>query len=103
VRRAGLDDRLRDRLGRGRRWRRLGLGRDGDGSRLGLLPLGLAAEPLGVGEAPDAVRQRIVDARGVALDADLQSLAEVEHHLVLDPELPRQLVDPDLLRGQARP
>jgi hypothetical protein len=36
----------------------------------------------------------------VALDADLQSLGEVEHHLVLDTELPRQLVDPDLLRCQ---
>ena len=74
---------------------RLGLG-------LGLLDDRLAAQALGVGQAPDAVRGGIVDARRVALDADLQALGEIEHDLVLDAELSRQLVDPDLLRGQAR-
>ena len=73
----------------------------GDGllRRFGLLDDRLAAQTLGVGEAPDAVRERVVDARRVALDADLQALTEIEHHLVLDAELPRQLVDPDLLGG----
>ena len=73
---------------------RLGLG-------LGLFDDRLAPQALGVGEAADAVRERIVDARRVALDADLQALGEIEHHLVLDAELSRQLVDPDLLRSQA--
>jgi hypothetical protein len=68
---------------------------------LGLLDDRLAPQALGVGQTPDAVRGGIVDARRVALDADLQTLGEIEHHLVLDAELPRQLVDPDLLRSQA--
>src|SRR5439155_23176056 len=49
-----------------------------------------------------AVRGGIVGARRMALAADLQPLGEIEHHLVLDAELSRQLVDPDLLRSQAR-
>jgi hypothetical protein len=73
---------------------RLGLG-------LRLLDDRVTAEALGVGQTPDAIRGGIVDARRVALDADLQALGEIEHHLVLDAELPRQLVDPDLLRSQA--
>jgi hypothetical protein len=63
---------------------------------------GLAPQSLGVGKAANAVGERVVDARRVALDADLQALAQVEHDLVLDAQLPRQLVDPDLLRGQSR-
>ena len=74
----------------------------GFGCGLGLVDDRLATEPFGVGEAADAVGERVVDARRVALDADLQALGEIEHHLVLDAELSRQLVDPDLLRGQAR-
>jgi hypothetical protein len=75
--------------------------------RLGLLGLGLlddrlAPKSLGVGETPHAVRGGIIDARRVALDADLQALGQIEHHLVLDAELSRQLVDPDLLGCQAR-
>jgi hypothetical protein len=106
---------VRDRSGRGRR--RLGLGRGrllhhglglglgaplGLGLRLGLVDDGLAPEPLGVGQTPDAVGRRVVDARRVALHADLEPLGEVEHHLVLDAELSCQLVDADLLRSQAR-
>jgi len=33
----------------------------------------------------------------MALHADLELVREVEHHGVLDAELPRQLVDPNLL------
>ena len=73
----------------------------GLGLGLGFLDDRVATKPFGVGQTPDAVRGRIVDARRVALDADLQALGEVEHDLVLDAELSRQLVDPDLLRGQA--
>jgi hypothetical protein len=60
----------------------------------------LFAQALGIRETADAVGQGIVDARRVALDADLQSLAQVEHDLILDAELSRQLVHPDLLGGQ---
>ncbi len=63
---------------------------------------GLAPQSFGVGKAANAVRERVVDARRVALDADLQALTELEHDLILDAQLPRQLVDPDLLRGQSR-
>src|SRR5262249_15961957 len=38
----------------------------------------------------------------MALHADLQAFAQLEDDLVVDPELPCQLVDPDLLRGQSR-
>ena len=46
--------------------------------------------------------ERVVDARRVALHADLELVAEIEHHLVLDAQLSGELVDPDLLRGQSR-
>src|SRR5437763_566114 len=99
-----------------RRRRRLGLGRLGDGRRglldrrdllglgrgrrrlgLGLLDDGLLAQALRIGQAADAIGRRVVDARRVALHADLELVREVEHHGVLDAELPRQLVDPNLL------
>jgi hypothetical protein len=67
-----------------------------------LLDDGLAPQSLGVGKTAYAVGERVVDARRVTLHADLQALAQVEHDLVLDAKLPRQLVDPDLLRGQSR-
>jgi hypothetical protein len=38
----------------------------------------------------------------MALHADLQLGSELEDDLVLDTELSRQLVDPDLLDGQGR-
>ena len=71
--------------------------------RLGRLDLGdrVAPKTFGVGKAPHAVRERIIDARRMALDADLQALAQIEHNLILDTELSRQLVNPDLLGGQA--
>ncbi len=113
-----VGDRHLDQRGRGHRSGRgvatrlldgrLGLGLGGPALRLRLgLGLGLvddrvATKPLGVGHPADAVRGGVVDARRVALDADLQALGEIEHHLVLDAELSRQLVDPDLLRSQAR-
>jgi len=76
-------------LGLGRR-RRCRLG-------LGLLDDGLPAQTLRVGQTTDAIGRWIVDARRVALHADLELVGEIEHHGVLDAELPRQLVDPDLL------
>ena len=68
---------------------------------LGLVDDRVATEPFGVGQTADAVGRGVVDARRVALDADLELLGEIEHHLVLDAELSRQLVDADLLRCQA--
>jgi hypothetical protein len=62
----------------------------------------LASQPLAVGQPADAIGERVVDARRVALDADLQALAQVEHDLVLDTQFPRELINPDLLRGQSR-
>jgi hypothetical protein len=104
------DRRRRGRLGLRRRGfldRRFGLGLGGAlglGLRLGLrfVDGGLATQPFGVGQTTDAVGRGVVDARRVALHADLEPLGEIEHHLVLDAELSRQLVDPDLLRSQAR-
>jgi hypothetical protein len=68
---------------------------------LGLVDDGVTAEAFGVGQTADAIGRGVVDARRVALDADLELLGEIEHHLVLDAELSRQLVDADLLRCQA--
>ena len=85
---------------------RLGLGlgapRPRFGSGSGSSTIGSRRSPSESASAADAVRGGVVDARRVALDADLQPLGEIEHHLVLDAELSRQLVDPDLLRSQAR-
>ena len=81
--------------------RRRGLGlrdRLGFGLRLGLLLL----EAPAVGQAPDAVGRGLVDARGVALHADLELGRELHHDVVVDAQLPCELVDPDLLRGQTQ-
>ena len=116
------------RRGRGRRRRlrlldrgRLGLGDVGDrgGGRLGgadrrsllgrlllgrlLLDLGLvddgiASDALRVGESADAVRHRVLDARGVALDPDLELGGQLEGFLVAEAQLTGEFVDPDLLR-----
>jgi hypothetical protein len=48
-----------------------------------------SAKALGVGEAADAVGLRVLDARGVALDADPQALAEIKGFLVGQPKLSR--------------
>ena len=87
-----------------------GLGRGGGGERRlrrgrrlgGRLGLGglLGAQTLRVGQASDAIRHRLLDARGVALDAHLQLVGQVEDDLVVDAELAGQFVDADLL-GQA--
>jgi len=108
-----FDDRLRLRFGfllGGHR--RRGLGRLGGALRRRLLGgrllldrglLGrLATEPFGVGQTADAVGERIVDARRVALDSDLQALAQVEDDLVVDAQFTGQLIDPNLLGGQSR-
>src|SRR5205085_3186446 len=54
-------------------------------------------ETLRVGETAHAVGLRILDARGVALHADPQAVAQIKGFLVGQPELTRQLVDPDPL------
>jgi hypothetical protein len=91
--RRGSRDHLRVGLGLGAPvWLRFGLG---------LVDDRVATEPFGVGQTADAVGRGVVDARRVALHADLELLGEIEHHLVLDAELSRQLVDADLLRCQA--
>ena len=95
--------------GAARLGRRLGRRPRGPHGPLGLLGrrLARALRPSARDGAPRRRRgggrgQRgVVDARRVALHADLEALGEIEHHLVLDAELSRQLVDPDLLRGQA--
>jgi hypothetical protein len=93
---------LRGGFLRGAGWLRGRLGLLGNRLRLGLFDRGLPAQTFGIGEAADAVRQRVVDARRMALHADLQALAQLEDDLVVDPELAGKLVDPDLLRGQSR-
>jgi hypothetical protein len=75
----------------------LGLGRRRGRRRLGLLDDGLLAQALRVGQAADAIGRWVVDARRMTLHADLELVREVEHNGVLDAELPRQLVDPNLL------
>ena len=89
---AGAADRLGRRLGLGRGLRRLGLGST-TGSRL---------QALRVGQAADAVGGGLVDARRVALDADLELFGELDDDGVVDAQLPCQLVDPDLLRWPRR-
>ena len=61
-------------------------------SGLGLLGLDLADQALALGLAADAVGLRILDARGMRLDADPQRLAEVEGLLVGEAELLGELV-----------
>jgi len=91
---------------RHRRGRRSGLGGrrllgHGGRDRFGLLlGLRLALETPAVGQAADAVGRGIVDARGVVLHPDLELVGQLDDDVVLDAELPCELVDPDLLRGQ---
>jgi hypothetical protein len=61
----------------------------------GGLGLDRTTESLLVRLAADAVGLLLLDARGVALDADAERLAEVERLLVGQPELARQLVHTD--------
>ncbi len=70
--------------------------------RLGLLDDGLTAQVAAVGQPPDAIRGRIVDARRMALHPDLELFGEVQDYLVVNAELSGELVDPDLLRGQSQ-
>src|SRR5262249_60801527 len=83
------------RAGRGPLPRRLLLG--GLLLRLRLLDDGVAPDALGVREPTDAVRHGVLDARGVALDANLELGGQLEGLLVAEPELPGEFVDPDLL------
>lgn len=57
-----------------------------------------SAKTLGVRPAPDTIRLRVLDARGVAPDADAEGSTEVESLFVRESELSRQLVDADLSR-----
>jgi hypothetical protein len=74
--------------------------RGGRGLRLGDR---FALQSFGVGEAPDAIGGGLVDARRVALDADLELVREVDDDGILDAQLSCQLVDPNLLRRQNSP
>ena len=60
------------------------------------LGLGLADQPFALGLTTDAVGLRLHDARGVALDADPQVVAEVDGLFVREAELACELVYPDL-------
>ena len=64
----------------------------GLGRLLGLLGLDVADEALALRLATDAVGLRLLDARGVRLDADPQRLAEVQRLLVGEAELLGELV-----------
>src|SRR5690606_5146507 len=76
----------------------------------GLLGLDLPDEALALGLATDAIGLRLLDARGVRLDADPQREAEVERLLVRHAELLCELVHAHLrcqvlgsvLRGRRR-
>ena len=65
---------------------------------LGLVDDGVAPDALRVGETADAVRHGVLDARGVALHADLELGAQLEAFLVAEAQLTGEFVDPDLLR-----
>jgi hypothetical protein len=93
------------RRGRDRSYRRddrrhFGFGRRRSGPGL---DHGLALEAAGVGQAADAVRRGLVDARRVALHPDLELVGKLDHDGVVNAELSCQLVDPDLLRRQNSP
>jgi hypothetical protein len=84
-----------------RRYRRSGFVRYrtfGRSLRIGLGWSDLAAESFCVGLPTDAIRLRVLDRGRVALDPDSQGYTEVQRLFVCEPELSRELVDPDLLR-----
>src|SRR5207302_10779277 len=56
----------------------------------------LATEPLAVSLAADAVGLRILDARGMALDADAEVDTQVERLFVGEPQFSGELVNPNL-------
>ncbi len=95
---------VRPRLGLGGRVRRdlLGGGLFGGGGLLGrwgrLFGLNGAAQALTVSLPAGAVSLRVLDGRGVALDAHPQGQAQVERLFVGQSELVSELVDADLLR-----
>jgi hypothetical protein len=68
--------------------------------RLGLLGGDVTAQALAIGLATGAVGLGVLDARGVALDADAERFAKVERFFVGESELSCELVDPDPL-GQS--
>jgi hypothetical protein len=68
------------------------------GRRCRLVRLNGAPDTECVGLASGAVGLGILDAGRMALDTDPEIDAEIERLLVGEPELPCQLVDPDLLR-----
>src|SRR5207302_614226 len=60
--------------------------------RRGLLRGDLAAKAVAISLATDAVGLGILDARGVALDADTQLDAQIERLFVGEPQFPGELV-----------
>ena len=65
--------------------------------RLGLFWRHVSAKALGVGLPADAVCLRVLDRGRVTLDPYSEGYAEVQRLFVCEPELPRELVNPDLL------
>jgi hypothetical protein len=67
------------------------------GLRLWLFRGDVAAQALGIRLSTDAVCLRVLDRGRVTLDPDTEGYTEVQRLFVGEPELPRELVDPDLL------
>jgi hypothetical protein len=71
-------------------WRR-------DGLRFWLFGSYVSAQSLGICLSPDAVCLRVLDRGRVALNPYTEGYTEVQRLFVCEPELPRELVNPDLL------
>ncbi len=84
--------RLGSRLGRGLHLRRL----LGGGLRRLLLGLLVADQPLALGLAPDAIGLGLDDAGRMTLHPDTEGVTQIQRLLVGEPELPCELVDPNL-------
>ena len=67
-----------------------------------LAKIDTASGSVAVSLATDAIGLRILDARGVALDADTELDAQVQRLFVGEPQFSGELVNPDLLRQPAR-
>ena len=85
--------------GGSRRFGRRSHGVTGRRGRRGVAP----QEVVALGEFPHPVGVRLVHARGGRPHADAEALAELEARGVGNPQLTRQVVDPDLLRHDVLP
>jgi hypothetical protein len=69
----------------------------GGGLRLGLFRSHFTAKSLGICPSPDAICLRVLDRGRVTLNPYAKGYTEVQCLFVCEPELPRELVNPDLL------